>query len=90
MEVLLAAATVLLWTTLLLMHEQLPAATSRLIGLGTLVCLAATFVVSDRRHTAMRSGASLGRVAMLIGVFAVIGYVAYFVFLGWGMRDWVF
>jgi Gpi18-like mannosyltransferase len=90
MEVVLAAATVLLWSTLLLMHERLPAGTSRMIGLGALLCLMATFVVSDRRHTAMRRGASVGRILMLIVLSAVLTYLGYLAVIGWGMQDFVF
>ena len=84
LEVVLAATTVLLWTTLLLMHARLSAATSRMIALGALLSLVATFVVSDRIHTAIRPSASLGRVLMLVVLSVVLAYVGYLLSMGWG------
>jgi len=89
-EVALAAATVLLWTTFLLMHERLSVTTSRLIGLGAVLFLVATFVVSDRSHDALRPAASLARIVSLIVLTAVLLYVGYLAALKWGMRDLTF
>jgi hypothetical protein len=89
-EFLFAAATVLLWTTLLLGHARLSAATSGLIALGALLSLVATFVLSDRIHTTTRPSASLGRAVTLVVLGAVIAFAGYLLFVGWGMRDWTF
>lgn len=90
MEVALAVATLLLWTTLLLMHQQLPAGTSEVIGLGALLCLVATFVVSDRGHTTLGVGPSLARIVALIVLFVALLWIGYLLLLGWGMRGWTF